>query len=44
MYCLRDHVCVLVPHLGQIIDSRLTVSIFQVRYIPDVYDLAHVAG
>ena len=32
------------PHLRQVIDSHLMIYIFQGRYIPDLYDLAHDAG
>ena len=30
--------------IGQIIDSRCMIRVFQGRYIPSLYDLAHVAG
>ena len=33
-----------VSHLGQTIDSDFMIYIFQDRYVPDLYNLAHVSS
>ena len=47
--CVEDHYLETVDndtwntwHVGKIIDPHLTTHIFQARYVPDLYDLAHV--
>ena len=31
-------------HVGHVMDPRLMIQIFQGKHVPNLYDLAHVAG